>query len=316
MTAVSEPAAPARLRSGPRLAIALGTVYVVWGSTYLGIRWTVAELPPLMSGAMRFLVAGAGFLLVSRVLGYLATVTRRQIASAAVVGALMPGLCNGLVSIAERHVSSSLTALTLAVMPLWLALLQAVLRLTGRGLAHDRPGPLTIAGLLIGFAGTALLVWHGEAGGRASAGGLALLLVTSLVWAATSLYARQADRPSPWVSTCGFEMLAGGLLQLLLGLARGELPLLLAAHPGGRAIGSLVYLTVIGAWAGYGAFSWLTGHASPTLVATYAYVNPLVAVLLGWALAGESLGPRTLVAGALIVCSVVLVTARRAGKSV
>jgi drug/metabolite transporter (DMT)-like permease len=285
-----------------KIALALATVYVVWGSTYLAIRWTVVEIPALAAGSLRFVIAGLGFIALARARGPIA-VTRPQLASAALVGALMPGLSNGLVALAERSVPSSLTALILAVMPLWLALLQSL-----RG---SRPAPRAFAGLLVGFSGTALLVWSGE-GGAVSGAGVAMLLAASLIWAAGSLYARGADPPRPWMLSSGIEMLAGGCLQGILALLNGDVPTLLASSPSGRAVGALVYLTVVGAWAGYGAFSWLIRHARPALVATYSYVNPLVAVILGFVLGGEPLGLRTLCAAGLVVGSVVLVgTARR-----
>jgi drug/metabolite transporter (DMT)-like permease len=292
--------------SAPRVkvAVALAIIYVVWGSTYLGIRWTVAELPALLAGALRFIVAGLGFLLAARAAGPIRA-TRRQLGSAALIGLLLPGLSNGLVGLAERQVPSSVAALILALLPLWIALFQAL------GPARERPGPRAGAGLLVGFAGTALLVARHQGGTPVPIAGAFMLLGASLCWATGSLLARRDDRLQPWFASSGVEMLTGGVVQGLIGLAHGDLPALLAARPSGRAIGAIVYLTVIGGWVGYGAFSWLARHARPTLVATYSYVNPLVAVLLGWALAGEAVSGRTLAAAALIVCSVVLVTTAR-----
>jgi drug/metabolite transporter (DMT)-like permease len=297
---VSEQAPPPR----GQIALALATIYVVWGSTYLAIRWTVHELPPFLAGGSRFLVAGLGFLAAARLQGPLRA-TRRGLGRAVLIGVLMPGLSNGLVGLAERKVPSGLTALVLALLPLWIALYLAL------GPARERPGRRGAAGLVIGFAGTALLVWAGPTGAAIEPAGLLMLVAGSLAWATGSLLSRSHERPRPWMASSGVEMLAGGLFQTVLGLAHGELPALLAARPSPRAIGSLIYLAVIGGWGGYGAFSWLARHARPTLVATYSYVNPLVAVLLGWALAGEMLGARTAAAAALIVCSVVLVTTDR-----
>jgi drug/metabolite transporter (DMT)-like permease len=294
--------ASAAVSSKAKIVLALGTVYLVWGSTYLGIRWVVEELPPLLSGAMRFSVAGLGFLLIARAAGPLSW-SRAELRNAALLGVVMPGMSNGLVCLAERRIPSALTALILAVVPLWIALFQALRP------SQPRSDRRATAGLLIGFAGTALLVWTGGGGQAPSLLGMTMIVAASLLWAGGTLFAREARRPRPWMASAGVEMLAGGLFQAVLGLAAGDFPRLLASSPGPRAIGSLVYLTVIGAWAGYGAFSWLTSRAPPTLIATYSYVNPLVAVFLGWSLASEPLTGRTLVAGALIVCSVVLVTA-------
>jgi drug/metabolite transporter (DMT)-like permease len=287
-----------------RIALALGTLYVVWGSTYLAIRWAVHELPPLLAGSARFTVAGLGFLAVARLQGPLRA-SRREVGRALLIGLLMPGVSNGLVGLAERKVPSGLTALVLALVPLWIALSLAA------GSARERPGRRTSLGLTTGFGGTALLVWTGGGGAPIDPLGVAMLIGGSLTWAAGSLVARSHERPRPWTASAGLEMLAGAAVQGGLGLAHGELPALLAAHPSPRALGALVYLAVIGGWGGYGAFSWLTRHARPTLVATYAYVNPLVAVVLGWALAGEPLSARTLAASALIVGAVALVTTGR-----
>jgi drug/metabolite transporter (DMT)-like permease len=288
--------------SAGAIAAALTTIYLVWGSTYLAIRWTVHELPPLLAGGLRFSVAGLGFLLAARLRGPI-TVTRRQLGSAALIGLLMPGVSNGLVGLAERQIPSGLAALLVALVPLWIVLFQWL------GAGSERPRPRAVGGLALGFAGTALLVWSGQA--RAGLAGVAMVIAASLLWAAGMLVARAADRPRPWMASSGIEMLAGGVVQAVLGIAHGELPRALTVSPSGRATGALIYLAVVGGWGGYGAFSWLTRHARPTLVATSSYVNPLVAVLLGFALAGEPLGLRTLAASGLIVCSVVLVTTAR-----
>jgi drug/metabolite transporter (DMT)-like permease len=291
--------------SRAQIALALGTVYLVWGSTYLGIRWVVAELPPFAAGAVRFVTAGGVFLLVGLLTGG-PLPTRRQLRNAALVGIFLPGISNGLVGLAERRVPSSITALVLAVMPLWMALLETV-RPGG-----TRPSRRAALGLLLGFGGTALLVLGGGRGQQVIEPlGVGLLLLASFIWAAGSLFARGAARPGSWMVSAGTEMLAGGLCQATLALVQGELPRLAAAHPSGRALGALVYLIAIGAWLGYGAFSWLTRRARPAVVATYAYVNPLVAVVLGSLLAGEVLAPRAAVSGVVIVAAVVLVTTAR-----
>jgi drug/metabolite transporter (DMT)-like permease len=220
----------------------------------------------------------------------------------------MPGLCNGLVFLAQRTVSSSLTAVLLAIMPLWVALIEA-LRPSG-----ERPSRPAIVGLVIGFLGTALLV-TGRGGLLATdLSGLVLLVISAVVWAAFSIFAKHAARPSAWMVSAGLEMMAGGLLQAALALMRGDWSQLAVSEPGLRAILSVVYLVVAGSWIGYGSFSWLVRHASPALASTYAYVNPLVAVALGALLAGESLTARTLLAAGLIVAAVVLVTSTSARR--
>ncbi len=289
-----------------RIAAALIIVYLVWGSTYLAIRWVVQELPPLTTGGLRFFVAGSVFLLVARLRGGPWAVSHLQLRNAVLMGAAMPGLGNGLVGLAERSVSSSLTALLLAMMPIWLALITMV-----RPGSTGRPAPRALLGLVLGFAGTATLVLTAPsdvAHNSASPVGMALLMTSALVWAWFSLFARTAPRPSNWMVSAGLEMCAGGLFQLVLATVRGEWPRLLSSHPSPRALFSMLYLIVFGAWLGYGAFSWLTRNARPALVATYAYVNPLVAVALGSLLGGEALGPRIAWGGGLVLIAVVLVT--------
>jgi drug/metabolite transporter (DMT)-like permease len=287
---------------------ALATVYVVWGSTYLAMKWAVADLPALPTGALRFFGAGLVFFLLGWARAGALRVSRRELRNAALVGIAMPGLCNGLVFLAQRTVSSSLTAVLLAIMPLWVALIEA-LRPSG-----ERPSRPAIVGLVIGFLGTALLV-TGRGGLLATdLSGLVLLVISAVVWAAFSIFAKHAARPSAWMVSAGLEMMAGGLLQAALALMRGDWSQLAVSEPGLRAILSVVYLVVAGSWIGYGSFSWLVRHASPALASTYAYVNPLVAVALGALLAGESLTARTLLAAGLIVAAVVLVTSTSARR--
>lgn len=300
MTAASSQATPGRI------ALALGTVYLVWGSTYLAIRWMVADVPPLPAGGLRFSIAGAVFIVAGLATGGRAGLRGAQLRNAAVVGALLPGVANALVCFAAREIPSVLIALLVAVMPLWIAAFEA-LRPGG-----SRPGRMTLAGLLVGFLGTAVLIWRGPGDADVSARGVALALGSSLVWAAGWMWARGVERPKNWLVASGVEMLGGGLLQGGAALATGELAVMAAAQPGPRALGSMIYLVVVGSWLGYGAFSWLVKNARPTLVATYAYVNPLVAVLLGATVGNEPLGWRTLAGGGLIVGSVVLATRKPA----
>ena len=289
------------------MALALGTIYIVWGSTYLGIRWVVAELPPFAAGCIRFTGAGLLFLLLGFARGG-AWPSARQFRNAALLGVALLGVSNGLVGAAERHITSSLTALILGMTPLWVALIDG-LRPGG-----VRPAPRAIVGLVLGFVGTALLVMTapGADGQHAVALGAGLLvLVASFTWASASLAARSVARPQSFLISGGIEMISGGLCQAVIAVVRGEWPILLASDAGGRAWLSLLYLGLVGSCLGYGAFSWLTRHARPTLVATYAYVNPLVAVALGTLLAGEALGGAIVGSGALVVLAVFLVTTAR-----
>jgi drug/metabolite transporter (DMT)-like permease len=261
---------------------------------------------------LRFFCAGLVFFLVglTRPGGVAAVqaITPRQLRNAALMGMALLGCSNGLVGLAERNISSGLTALMLAITPLWIALIEA---LRPGGL---RPTARAAVGLLIGFCGTALLATGAPADGHAtSSAGVVMVLVASLVWAVASVAARNMARPSAWLISAGIEMMAGGATQAVVALVRGEWNALAAGVAGAsaRAWLSLLYLMLVGSGLGYGAFSWLTRHARPTLIATYGYVNPLVAVMLGTLLASEPLGPRIALAGGAIVLAVFLVTTAR-----
>ena len=292
-----------------RVALALGTLYLVWGSTYLAIRWVVAELPPFASGSLRFTAAGLFFLLLGLLRGQRDGArwpTRLQLRNSVLLGVAFLGVSNGLVGLAERQISSGLTALMLALTPLWVALLEAVLP-GGR-----RPTAGAVIGLLLGFGATAALVLGAPSTGHAVAlSGVIMVLVASFTWATASVIARSAPRSAAFLVSAGIEMVAGGVAQALIALVRGEHHELLAAGPAPRAWLSLLYLAVMGSCIGYGAFSWLNRRVRPSLVATYAYVNPLVAVTLGALLADEPLSPRVLLSGAVIVLAVFLVTTAR-----
>jgi drug/metabolite transporter (DMT)-like permease len=280
-------------------------VCIVWGSTYLAIRVTVRTIPPLMSASLRFLIAG--------ILLYAWGVRRgdrtgdrpRMIhwRSAAIIGAVMLFGGNGLVSLAEQTVPSSLAALLIASVPLWMV----VIRLT---VIRERSQWLEVAGLVLGFGGIVLLV-DPFGGGTADPVGILLLLLAALSWASGSLYARRAPLPDrPLVGT-GMEMIAGGLVCLVVSAATGEFADLDVARISAESLVGLAYLIVFGSWVGFAAYVWLLRVARTSFVSTYAYVNPVVAVFLGWAILGERITLRTLVAGAVVVAAVaVIVTAQ------
>ncbi len=286
---------------------ALLTVYVVWGSTYLAIRVAVRPdtgegLPPLLMAGVRFALAGALMLAVTvrrpAADGRPDPLGPQQWVATAVVGTALCAGGNGLVSLAEQHIASGLTAVIIATVPMWVALFAGV-----RG--GDRTPPSTLAGLALGFAGVVLLVGGGSA--HADLRGVTLVLVAALSWASGSFYSSRAALPRrPLVGT-GMEMLCGGVVLLAGGLLTGEAGRL---HLGAVAPASwwaLLYLGVFGSVVAYTAYVWLLRTARLSLVTTYAYVNPVVAVLLGTAFAGERLTARTLLAAAVILVGVVLI---------
>jgi drug/metabolite transporter (DMT)-like permease len=283
-----------------RVALALAAVYVIWGSTYLAIRFALeGGFPPFLLGGIRFLVAGSLMLAFLRWRG-VPLPTRAQWRNAAVMGGLMLLLGNGMVNLAETQVSSGLAAVTVASAPLWMAVFAAM-----RG---DRPTKLEALGLGIGFVG---VVWLSTGGSLTGAPmGLVALLVASVAWSFGSIWSRGRDLPSPFMSSAA-QMLCGGVMMLVVGLAMGER---LHGLPSAHAIGAFWYLVVMGSLAGFSAYIWLLHHVRPALAGSYAYVNPAIAVALGAWLAHERFGLRELVAMGVILSGVVAITLAKARK--
>jgi len=291
-----------RPASRTRVLLAFAAVYTVWGSTYLAIRVGIETIPPLLMASVRFLVAGTLLYGVSRLRGG-PRPTRGNWRATAVVGALLLLGGNGAVVLAERTVPSGVAALLVATVPVWMVVLDWL----WRGAA--RPGLRVVAGLLLGIAGLGLLVGPGAIGGGAIDGtGAAILVAGSLFWATGSIYSREADLPHHAMLGTGMEMLAGGTLLGIAGLLRGELGMLHPAAISGASLLGLLYLVTFGSLVGFTAYVWLLDRVPAPRVATYAYVNPIVAVLLGWAILGEALTPRMGAAAAVIVAGVVLIT--------
>ena len=310
-TAPSTAALPAALPAATRaqLVVAFAIVYVVWGSTYLAMRVALDGFPPLLLGAIRFLVAGAllGAWVVARERPR--RPGRRALAWAALTGLLLFAGGNLGVLLAETRVPSGVTALLAASLALWMVLLDW-LRPGG-----VRPTPAVIGGLALGTLGVAVLVGPGELAGAHGVDpvGAACVLLGSLAWAAGSLLSRSRHRPaSPFLGST-LQMLCGGAIMLGMALAHGDVTRALGAThaPPAHALAALAYLVVFGSLVGFTAYLWLMQRAAPASVATYAYVNPVVAVVLGWAFGGESVGVRTLVAAGIIVGAVALITIGR-----
>lgn len=282
--------------AGPsRVQIALGllAVYLIWGSTYLGIRFGLEGFPPLLMAGIRFLCAGAVVYAWLRGRGDAAP-TPRQWRNAAIMGALLLGLGNGMVSIAQQWVSSGLAAIAVASMPLWAALFGV---LYGRRYLR-----VEWLGVLVGFVGVLGLNFGAEL--RAQPWAALALVIAPAAWAFGSVWSRGRDLPPPFMSTAA-QMLCGGALMFTAGLLTGER---MTAMPPTSAILAVAYLAVFGSIVGFGAYIWLLHHVRPALATSYAYVNPPIAVLLGALLAGERVGVMTIVAMAVILVGVVLIT--------
>jgi drug/metabolite transporter (DMT)-like permease len=285
------------------------SVYLVWGSTYLAIRFAIETMPPFLMAGVRFLIAGAILYAWRRAAGD-ALPTRVQWRSAAVVGAFLLVGGNGGVVWAEQTVPSGIAALLIASTPLWMVLVDLAWRRAG-GRRVQRPKWITMVGVLVGFVGIVLLVGPEQVtgiGGEVDLAGAGVLTLASFLWAVGSVYSREADLPdSPLLGT-GMEMLAGGLGLLLLGSVVGEWGRLDLAGISTLSWLGFGYLIFFGALVGFAAYTWLLRAAPTTLVSTYAYVNPLVAILLGSVFAQEALSGRVLVSAAVILGGVAVIT--------
>lgn len=299
---------PVRAAGPPRAAVlaAFAAVYLIWGSTYLAILFAIETLPPFLMAATRFLVAGALLYGWMRWRGA-ERPDARQWRAAVVVGGLLLFGGNGLVVWAEQWVPSGVAALLVATVPFWMVMLEWA-RPGGA-----RPGAGVLLGLLLGFGGIALLIGPGEwAGGGVHLPGALALLLASFSWATGSIYSRGAPLPASPLLATSMQMLAGGGLLLAAGTLLGEWGRVELGAVSVRSAAALLYLIVFGSLVGFSAYVWLLRVSTPARVSTYAYVNPVVAVLLGWALAGEALTARVVVAVAVIVGAVAVITTRRA----
>ena len=282
---------------------ALGIVYVIWGSTYVAIRVVVEDLPPLLGASARFVIAGVVMLAVLAARGRDVRVSRRGLLAAATVGVLLLAGGNGVVTVAEQDVPSGLAALLIASVPLWVVLLRFTV-------ARERVARGTLVGLAIGFCGLAVLLLPGSRPAEATVGGVLLVLVAAASWASGSFLSPRLTMPSdPLVSTA-WQMVVGGAVLLVGAIAAGEPGDLHLADASAKSLLAFLYLIVAGSWVAFTAYAWLLQNVPISKVATYAYVNPLVAVVLGWALLSEQLSVGTLAGAGLIVASVAAIVTR------
>jgi drug/metabolite transporter (DMT)-like permease len=303
---------PTRPAATPRHApiwIGLLILYVVWGSTYLGIAIAVDTIPPFLMAAIRFLIAGLVLLgwSVARAGRSFQPPSRRQWRDSAIVGALLLGGGMGMVAYGEQSVPSGITALIIGLMPVWVAVL-------GRIFLRERLPRLAVAGIVLGFGGVAILIGPSAFGGVGAFEPLALaaILFSPIAWSSGSLFSsHRAMLPKQPLVATGAQMFAGGLVLLLMSLTSGELVGFRLEAVSSDSVIATVYLTVIGSLLAFTAYAWLLRVAPLPLIATYAYVNPVVAVILGAIVLSEPIEPRTLVAGAVIIFAVaIIVTAR------
>lgn len=282
-----------------KIAIAFFAVYVFWGTTYLAIRVAVEEIPPYLMAGSRFVLAGLVLFVWARSRGDPAP-TAQQWRAAAVVGAFLLLGGNASVAWAEQRVPSGLAALLIGVMPIWMVGLEWLRR-------GSRPSKQVVGGLLLGAVGVGLLVLPRGGGNDMDLLGAAVLILAAASWAWGSVISKSAPLPkSPFLAT-SLEMIAGGVVCLLVAVLSGELKGFSVSEVSGRAAVAWLYLVVFGSLIAFTAYIWLLGVTSIAKVGTYAYVNPIVAVLLGWAVLGETVTWRTAVAAAVILLGVALV---------
>lgn len=286
-----------------RIWTALVALYIVWGSTYLAIRFAVETIPPFLMAGTRFLISGL-ILYVWRKLAGDPAPTARQWRSAAIMGLLLLLGGNGVLSWAEQHVPSGVAALMIASIPLWMALIDA-LRPGGA-----RPDWKVAIGLLVGFGGLAFLVLSNEgfaSGDTLDVTGVLVLLLAALLWSIGSVYSRSAEMPNSSLMGTGMEMLAGSAGLFVTGTLIGEWNGLNLASVRPTSILGLAYLVTFGSLIGFVAYAWLLRNAPLSLVSTYAYVNPVIAILLGAWLGSEVINGQIILAALVIIGSVVII---------
>ena len=286
--------------TGTRVALALAAVYLIWGSTYLAIRYALeGGFPPFLLGGIRFLIAGGLMYAFLRWRG-VAAPTRVQWGNAAVMGVLLLLLGNGMVNMAEQTVSSGMAAVAVASAPLWMGIFSAI-----RG---QRPNGMEWVGLGIGFLG---VLWLNlDSSLSASMVGLIALLIASLSWSFGSIWSRGRDLPSPFMASAA-QMLCGGVAMCIVGAVLGER---FDGIPSAQGIAAFGYLIVFGSIVGFSAYIWLLHHVRPALAGSYAYVNPAIAVALGAWLAHERFGSHELLAMGVILLGVVAISLAKSAK--
>lgn len=290
-----------------KIWLALIALYIVWGSTYLAIRFSVETIPPFLHASIRFLISGLILYLWRRASGDPVPTKSNWISTAIVGAALLVG-GNGLVAFAEQKVPSGIAALMITTSPFWLVLFESM-RAGG-----TKPTLQSIIGLLIGFSGVFLLVGPAELTGaehKFDTFGIILLLIAPILWSVGSIYAKGADMPKSALQSTGMQMLTGSVWLFILSAATGELNGFSFAAVSMRSWLGLLYLITFGSLIGFVSYGWLLHNAPISLMSTYAYVNPVVAVFLGSWFANEPLTPRILTAAAIIIGSVVIINSAR-----
>lgn len=296
------------------LIAAFAAVYILWGSTYLAIKYAIATLPPFLMAGTRFVIAGGILMLWARFSKDYERPKAAHWKTSFIVGTLLLLGGNGGVVFAEHYISSSLAALLVATEPFWIVLLSWL------WLKGSRPNLKTIVGIAVGFFGVWLLLNGQNASTDPNANpmqffGAVAVILAAVSWAFGSIYGLRSPAPKSAILTSGMQMFSGGLVLHLVSLLTGEFSRFDLAKVSNESLFGLGYLVIAGSLIGFTAYSWLLKNANPAMVSTYAYVNPIVAVFLGWLIAGETFTTQMLVGAGVIVGSVVLITARDDDKN-
>ncbi len=293
--------------SGPAAVVwlCLGIVYVVWGSTYLGIRVAVETIPPFIMGGARFVVAGVLLYGIARMRGAPRWVSHRELVACAIAGTLLAAGGNGIVNVAEVHIDSGFAALVVAAVPLWVVLFRRV--------SGERIAVATLVSVFVGFIGVGLLLAPGGGGGSNRTLGFFLVLFASFSWALGSFTSSRLPLPpNPLLSTA-LQMGCGGLVLSLAAVVSGEVFEFQPSDVSGDSFIAFAYLVLIGSLIAYTAYSWLLQNAPVSRVATYAYVNPTIAIFLGWLILDERVTTTTLIGAAIVIGSVAVTVRRETG---
>ncbi len=295
------------------LLAAFAAVYIFWGSTYLAIKYAIETLPPFLMAGSRFLIAGSILYIWARLSADYEKPSFAHWRTSFIVGTLLLLGGNGGVVLAQHYIPSSLAALLVATEPFWIVLLSWL------WLGGIRPNWKVALGLFIGFVGVYLLIGGQSGGGAAASGtnylfGAGLVMTGAFCWALGSMYGVRATTPKSSLLTAGMQMLSGGFVLMLVGTFAGEWTKFNIADASINSWLGFIYLLIFGSIVSFTAYSWLLKNALPSMVATYAYVNPVVAVFLGWMIAGESLSLQMLIGAGVIIGSVALITSTGEGK--
>jgi drug/metabolite transporter (DMT)-like permease len=288
------------------LVLAFTAIYLIWGSTYLGIRVAVETMPPFLMAGARFLIAGAVLFAYLRLRGA-PRPTRTQWRANAVIGTFLLLGGNGLVVWAEQVIPSGVTALLIGVGPLFIVLTEWAWP------GGSRPTAVTMAALILGFIGVTWLAapWESQTDGGLNLPGVIAILGACLFWGIGSIYSRHAKHGADPALAAALQMLGGGFSLMVVAMLHGDFSRFDFSSVTAHSWIAFAYLITFGSLVGFSTFVWLMKHSTPARVSTYAYVNPLVAVFLGWFLLREPIGPRTLLASAIIVTAVVIITVQK-----